>query len=160
MSSKNRRSLSPPSPHFVIFLISKIYWDNIVYGRPPYLSSIEGWIVEVSNSQPSGPGTISIFIACTISFQYYALTTALYVSYIKFRWIECLKNRGQKINTGNQIKSCFRHLPYFREYFPPLNSFLPWIVFRTCMYCEQRSQYIRLNSKKNTVFPRIVSALE
>ena len=30
------------------------------------------------------------------------------------------------------------------EYFPPLNS------FRTCMYCEQRSQYIRLNSKKNS----------
>ena len=29
------------------------------------------------------------------------------------------------------------------EYFPPLNS------FRTCMYCDQRSHYIRLNSKKN-----------
>ena len=28
--------------------------------------------------------------------------------------------------------------------FPPLNS------FRTCMYCHQRSQYIRLNSKKNS----------
>ena len=30
------------------------------------------------------------------------------------------------------------------EQFPPLNS------FRTCMYCGQRSQYIRLNSKKNS----------
>ena len=30
------------------------------------------------------------------------------------------------------------------EQFPPLNS------FRTCMYCEQRSYYIRLNSKKNS----------
>ena len=30
------------------------------------------------------------------------------------------------------------------EQFPPLNS------FRTCMYCDQRSQYIRLNSKKNS----------
>ena len=30
------------------------------------------------------------------------------------------------------------------EYFPPLNS------FRTCMYCDERSQYIRLNSKKNS----------
>ena len=30
------------------------------------------------------------------------------------------------------------------EQFPPLNS------FRTCMCCDQRSQYIRLNSKKNS----------
>ena len=30
------------------------------------------------------------------------------------------------------------------EYFPPLNK------FRTFMYCHQRSQYIRLNSKKNS----------
>ena len=30
------------------------------------------------------------------------------------------------------------------EQFPPLNS------FRICMYCDQRSQYIRLNSKKNS----------
>ena len=29
------------------------------------------------------------------------------------------------------------------EQFPPLNS------FRICMYCDQRSQYIRLSSKKN-----------
>ena len=30
------------------------------------------------------------------------------------------------------------------ELFPPLNS------FRTCKYCDQRSDYIRLNSKKNS----------
>ena len=35
---------------------------------------------------------------------------------------------------------------WYRIEFPPLNS------FRTCMYCYQRSEYIRLNSK------RIVSA--
>ena len=36
------------------------------------------------------------------------------------------------------------HIPNFNEQFPPLNSLC------TCMYCEQRSQYIRLNSKKNS----------
>ena len=35
-------------------------------------------------------------------------------------------------------------LPYFRKQFPPFNS------FRTFMYCQQSSQYIRSNSKKNS----------
>ena len=35
-------------------------------------------------------------------------------------------------------------IPYFCKWFPPLNS------FRACMYCDQRWQYIRLNSKKNS----------
>ena len=36
------------------------------------------------------------------------------------------------------------NIPYFRKYFPPLNS------FRTSMYSHQRSQYIRPTSKKNS----------
>ena len=36
------------------------------------------------------------------------------------------------------------YVPYFREQFPSLNS------FRTFMHCDQRSQYIRPNSKKNS----------
>ena len=43
-----------------------------------------------------------------------------------------------------QRHTVFPHIVSALEQFPPLNS------FRTCMYCYQRSQYIRLNSKKNS----------
>ena len=42
------------------------------------------------------------------------------------------------------LYTVFPHIVSALEQFPPLNS------FRTCMYCYQRSQYIRLNSKKNS----------
>ena len=42
------------------------------------------------------------------------------------------------------IHTVFPRIVSALEQFPPLNS------FRTCMYCNQRSQYIRLNSKNNS----------
>ena len=42
------------------------------------------------------------------------------------------------------LSTVFPHIVSALEQFPPLNS------FRTCMYCYQRSQYIRLNSKKHS----------
>jgi hypothetical protein len=45
---------------------------------------------------------------------------------------------------GIFLYTVFPHIVSALEWFPPLNS------LRTCMYCYQRSQYIRLNSKKNS----------
>ena len=42
------------------------------------------------------------------------------------------------------VHTVFPRIVSALKQFPPLNS------FRTCMYCHQRSQYIRLNSKKNS----------
>ena len=54
------------------------------------------------------------------------------------------------MNVDSQNLSHF--ISMISKYCISANSFLPWIVnsFHTFMYCHQKSQYIRPNSKKNS----------
>ena len=70
----------------------------------------------------------------------------LYLSLHRFIYRSAHTNNQYEspIFATNFLFTVFPRMVSALEYFPPLNS------YRTFMYCEQRSQYIRPNSKKNS----------